>query len=1048
MDFIYFFISYPRKEREKDEDIDFVVPDNDEEKPECVYSDDNYENGIHNYRKIFKAINKSKEKETKYYFEFEIDDTKYIIYFNAPKDTYFIYDVYLESGKSDITIRRKINQNQLGYIQKLKYFKEALEIIKETEKIKELYKETIDLYSKKKGFYFLIELFIEIYEKKDLCLKLMKKFRENKDDEKNMDRKQYLFKDEYVTKFSEILKNANSIISNNKYNSVDFYGIIFCYLNYYDDNFPTLLKNFFDNNSKDLFEILLIYRSHFKNPLQQNLQFFDEFIKYTISKKEVSPDQENSSKKGTNKSKKDSSSKKDSTLKKVSDLQIALSYIKDIETIIEIIDKNKKEIFNKYNADPKNLIVLDKKLKFNEKDKDKDDEKEKTEGSLSETNEEIENSNVQKIQLIQNTPENKSVSETKKPKKKKKNSKIEKVMKEIGEIIDFSKKNNTFLVHFTNDFWKYVLNYYNEPILGNIKICSKLRDIFIKYYKLVEKIFDKKKENETDSINKIKREAKNYYVTDEFAFLINQIIRKVLKKVELSNIEKLSYITTYNPYYKEEKYSENAELDIFDLFDLNDIENDQDFINDFRKMKFEIIFKENISEYIDKIMSKIKTISNFDNIIKLINIKNIEELGKIDKYLNLLNKKYENIIKYKINILTGEELNKAIKVVADIAIINYKCGKKEEKKLKDKEKEKEKDKVKDKGKDKDKDKKKFEFIEKRIKKLDKKIIPLIFIEIMNICIIEEDKKEKEEDNENDGDKKDLELQEEDNKNKGDISPDEEDNDIDFKEIEKYIFKQFVNKLDTDKDIDNIISLIDCLERKSIKGKENNEQKENKNERLNEFLKELITKNIFNKDEFFTKKKNLKIDLLCKLNEKGIIKKKDEPYYENIVTLVNDIRKDLEGEIQKKKLDEFLQNEKNVIDQRLNLIKLILETFDPKEIYNSLTEKIKKINEYIKTLEDIKDNIIIYFKDSQKDIIKDIKNTIKNSQNMKIQYKGGELERLIKETETLKETVEQIKKVKDFLLFNEIYSMNKGENFQNAYSKLEEIHEFLEKKKRK
>ena len=36
MDFLYFFISYQRKEKENSEDIDFIVPDNAQEKPECI----------------------------------------------------------------------------------------------------------------------------------------------------------------------------------------------------------------------------------------------------------------------------------------------------------------------------------------------------------------------------------------------------------------------------------------------------------------------------------------------------------------------------------------------------------------------------------------------------------------------------------------------------------------------------------------------------------------------------------------------------------------------------------------------------------------------------------------------------------------------------------------------------------------------------------------------------------------------------------------------------------------------------------------------------
>ena len=62
-------------------------------------------------------------------------------------------------------------------------------------------------------------------------------------------------------------------------------------------------------------------------------------------------------------------------------------------------------------------------------------------------------------------------------------------------------------------------------------MCSGLRKIFIKYYELVKKLFD---ENTKDS--DILKEAKNYYAIDEFAFLIDQILRKVFIKEELPNI--------------------------------------------------------------------------------------------------------------------------------------------------------------------------------------------------------------------------------------------------------------------------------------------------------------------------------------------------------------------------------------------------------------------------------------------------------------------------------------------------------------------------------
>ena len=106
-----------------------------------------------------------------------------------------------------------------------------------------------------------------------------------------------------------------------------------------------------------------------------------------------------------------------------------------------------------------------------------------------------------------------------------------------------------FLIYFTNDFWKYVLYYYKEPIQDNIQICYLLRQAFISYKDLVMDQFGKKEKLI------IKTDAENCFETDEFAFLLDQIIKKyILIHKELPDIDKLAYITQYNPYYKEPKY--------------------------------------------------------------------------------------------------------------------------------------------------------------------------------------------------------------------------------------------------------------------------------------------------------------------------------------------------------------------------------------------------------------------------------------------------------------------------------------------------------------
>jgi hypothetical protein len=119
-------------------------------------------------------------------------------------------------------------------------------------------------------------------------------------------------------------------------------------------------------------------------------------------------------------------------------------------------------------------------------------------------------------------------------------------------------------------------------------------------------VFEKK-----DSKFTIKKEANNYSERDEFSFLLDQIIRKYNNNPELKDIEKLRFITQYNPYYRESKYFNKVDCGIFDSLDLAQI--DDDFIEDFKRMNFEYIFKDNIAEYIKKFIGKINIFSMKSN---------------------------------------------------------------------------------------------------------------------------------------------------------------------------------------------------------------------------------------------------------------------------------------------------------------------------------------------------------------------------------------------------------------------------------------------------
>ena len=62
-----------------------------------------------------------------------------------------------------------------------------------------------------------------------------------------------------LSTFNNIYSKANSLKEENKYDPISFYGIIFCYLCYYDkENFTKIIKDFSEGNASIIYEILII----------------------------------------------------------------------------------------------------------------------------------------------------------------------------------------------------------------------------------------------------------------------------------------------------------------------------------------------------------------------------------------------------------------------------------------------------------------------------------------------------------------------------------------------------------------------------------------------------------------------------------------------------------------------------------------------------------------------------------------------------------------------------------------------------------------------
>ena len=250
----------------------------------------------------------------------------------------------------------------------------------------------------------------------------------------------------------------------------------------------------------------------------------------------------------------------------------------------------------------------------------------------------------------------------------------------------------------------------------------------------------------------------------------------------------------------------------------------------------------------------------------------------------------------------------------------------------------------------------------------------------------------------------------------------------YKKMKEYIFQEFLNNLEN---INNIIELIDSLE----KG-----DKDNFFEKLMEVCK-------FTKDEFYSKDNNTKIELICELYEKGKLKANDGKYYYKDDKLIKDIYDDLEGKIEKKKLEEFLNNKKEIVVKRLNLIKIIYSDFNPGPKYLKLKETIDSINNDVKQLTLIKNSLLIFHREQKRDDINKIIEIIKEIQEKSIKtYDNLKKQEDINNLLGLNSTCERVNKVQDFLLFKVIFDDTKGNNqalrFDSALYKLDDMRKYF------
>ena len=256
------------------------------------------------------------------------------------------------------------------------------------------------------------------------------------------------------------------------------------------------------------------------------------------------------------------------------------------------------------------------------------------------------------------------------------------------------------------------------------------------------------------------------------------------------------------------------------------------------------------------------------------------------------------------------------------------------------------------------------------------------------------------------------------------------NDDKYKDMKEFIYNKFLNNIEQ---IDSIITLIDSLKQKD---------KEN-------FLKQIMKKCKFIKDEYYSTAENKKINLMCALYEK----KKLTEVKGDIATVLAQITNDIDKlEIEKKKLDEFFQNKEEIIFKRLGLIKLVMEHFDPKNSYDTLKNTLNSINDGIIVLSKIKKSLSIFQKETFHDKIIKMTEFINKLENIKIkEYNDDKFVGPIKDLKTeFEKTAKEVDLVQNFLLFKVIYENEKGKNqdvrFKNANDKMKTIKDSFNKNK--
>lgn len=278
---MYLLISYSLEKNKNESNDEIIIQ---EKNAKIICSEKNDKEKISEYTVIIEYTLENPKKNKQYKLEFKIDEKDYSINFEY-NNNHFIYELELYSVDNFLKIEKKITQT-MNYPQKFNFFHKSIKKLEQQSLYDDLYNDTINLYSIYPKFDFLINIFVNIYQNKNICPKLLEEFKKFNDKIKNnikdknfsfINFEQYLI--EYNTIFGEISENIESIISSNAYNPSYFYGLVLCYLNNYDyEVFKKILDKLSNDSKSTLFEILMIYNHFFKNKIKFDNKILVEFV--------------------------------------------------------------------------------------------------------------------------------------------------------------------------------------------------------------------------------------------------------------------------------------------------------------------------------------------------------------------------------------------------------------------------------------------------------------------------------------------------------------------------------------------------------------------------------------------------------------------------------------------------------------------------------------------------------------------------------------------------------------------------------------------------